>query len=55
MFDGSLSVNAFDARPLAGASGYFTDNTTILPIDAIQEFNLMENPKAEYGGNRARW
>jgi len=50
MLDGILSVNAYDARPLAGASGYFTDNTTILPIDAIQEFNLMENPKAEYGG-----
>jgi hypothetical protein len=23
--------------------------STILPIDAIQEFNLEENPKAEYG------
>ena len=29
--------------------GPFTDAATILPIDAIQEFNLMENPKAEYG------
>jgi hypothetical protein len=27
----------------------FTDGATILPIDAIQEFNLEENPKAEYG------
>jgi len=26
---------------------------TILPIDAIQEFNLEENPKAEYGWKRA--
>jgi len=27
----------------------FTDGATILPIDAIQEFKFMENPKAEYG------
>src|SRR6266571_2971553 len=27
----------------------FTDGATILPIDAIQEFHLEENPKAEYG------
>src|SRR5205807_6753154 len=50
MLDGLLSVNAYDSRPIAGAAGFFTDSTTILPIDAIQEFNLIENPKAEYGG-----
>ena len=50
MVDGILNVNAYDARPVAGASSPFTDGATILPIDAIQEFNLMENPKAEYGG-----
>jgi len=50
MVDGILNANAFDARPVAGASSPFTDGATILPIDAIQEFNLMENPKAEYGG-----
>jgi len=27
----------------------FTDGATIMPVDAIQEFNLQENPKAEYG------
>jgi hypothetical protein len=48
--DGILNTNAFDARPVAGASSPFTDGAAILPIDAIQEFNLMENPKAEYGG-----
>src|ERR1700730_7138810 len=50
MIDGILNANAFDARPVAGASSPFTDGATILPIDAIQEFNLMENPKAEFGG-----
>src|SRR4029077_19226246 len=50
MIDGILNANAFDARPVAGASSPFTDGALILPIDAIQEFNLMENPKAEYGG-----
>jgi hypothetical protein len=48
--DGILNVNAFDSRPVAGASSPITDGATIMPIDAIQEFNLMENPKAEYGG-----
>jgi carboxypeptidase family protein len=50
MVDGILNANAFDARPVAGASSPFSDGATILPVDAIQEFNLMENPKAEYGG-----
>ena len=48
--DGIMNADPYGAQPIAGAAGYFTDGTTILPIDAIQEFNLMENPKAEYGG-----
>jgi carboxypeptidase family protein/TonB-dependent receptor-like protein len=50
MVDGILNANAFDARPVAGASSAITDGATILPLDAIQEFNTMENPKAEFGG-----
>jgi hypothetical protein len=49
MVDGVLNVSFYDARPITGASSFITDAATILPIDAIQEFNLMENPKAEYG------
>jgi len=49
MVDGVINANFFDARPIAGMSSPLTDGATILPIDAIQEFNLMENPKAEYG------
>ena len=48
--DGVLDANFFDAQPIAGASSPFTDGATILPVDAIQEFNLEENPKAEFGG-----
>jgi len=50
MVDGILNANAFDSRPVAGASSPFTDGALILPLDAIQEFNIEENPKAEYGG-----
>jgi len=49
MVDGVINMNFFDARPILDMPSPFTDGGTILPIDAIQEFNLMENPKAEYG------
>jgi hypothetical protein len=44
-----INANFYDYRPIAGMPSPFTDGATILPIDAIQEFNLEENPKAEYG------
>jgi len=49
MVDGVINSNFFDSRPIAGMSSPITDAATILPIDSIQEFNTMENPKAEYG------
>ena len=49
MVDGVFNSNPFDARPVVGMPSPFTDGATILPVDAIQEFNVMENPKAEYG------
>jgi len=49
MIDGVINANFFDARPIIGVSSPLTDSATILPIDAIQEFNLAENPKAEAG------
>src|SRR5262249_41434828 len=49
MLDGVINVNFWDARPVGNAPSAFTDMATIIPIDAIQEFNLQENPKAEYG------
>src|SRR3984893_12778241 len=49
MLDGVINVNFYDNRPIPSMRSPFTDGATILPIDAIQEFNLEENPKAEYG------
>src|SRR5579864_8358484 len=49
MLDGIINVNFYDRRPISSMPSPFTDGATILPIDAIQEFNLEENPKAEYG------
>src|SRR6266700_3944770 len=49
MVDGVYNGSFYDARPITGSSSFSTDGATILPIDAIQEFNLEENPKAEYG------
>jgi hypothetical protein len=49
MVEGMINANFFDARPIAGMSSPITDAATILPVDSIQEFNTMENPKAEYG------
>jgi len=49
MVEGVLNSNFFDGRPVINMPSPFTDGATILPVDAIQEFNLMENPKAEYG------
>src|SRR5579863_3470684 len=49
MLDGIVNVNFYDYRPISGMPSPFTDGATILPVDAIQEFNLEENPKAEFG------
>jgi len=49
MLDGIIAANFSDSRPVTNMPSPFTDGATILPIDAIQEFNLEENQKAEYG------
>ena len=49
LVEGVINANFFDARPVVNMPSPFTDGATIMPVDAIQEFNLMENPKAEYG------
>src|SRR4029077_140558 len=48
MVDGVLNASFFDARPVTTSGSFITDGATILPLDAIQEFNMEENPKAEY-------
>jgi hypothetical protein len=49
MIDGIINSSFFDARPIVNFPSPLSDMSTILPIDAIQEFNLEENPKAEFG------
>jgi hypothetical protein len=49
MLDGVINANFADARPIANMPSPLTDAAVILPIDSIQEFNLEENAKAEYG------
>ncbi len=49
LIEGIINANWFDGRPVVNMPSPFTDGATIMPVDGIQEFNLMENPKAEYG------
>jgi len=49
MMDGVINVSFYDDRQVGNSPSAFTDAATIVPIDAIQEFNTQENPKAEYG------
>jgi len=49
MVEGVINSTMDAARPVANISSPLTDGAGILPVDAIQEFNMQENPKAEYG------
>ena len=49
LIEGIINSNFFDGRPVINMPSPFTDGATIMPVDAIQEFQLQENPKAEYG------
>jgi hypothetical protein len=47
--DGLFNSEPFSGQNIINGAGIVGDSATILPIDAIQEFNLIENPPAEYG------
>jgi len=49
MLNGVISFNFYDAQSITNRTSPWTDGAIILPIDSIQEFNVQENPKAEYG------
>ena len=49
MVEGVINATMDAARPIANIGSPLTDAAGILPVDAIQEFNMQENPKAEYG------
>src|ERR1700686_3787829 len=47
--DGVTNDEAFMGFSVTNASAVLGDAATIIPIDAIQEFNTQVNPKAEFG------
>src|SRR5258708_3767193 len=47
--DGLFNSEPFSGQGIINGAGIAGDSATILPIDAIQEFNVQENPAAEYG------
>src|SRR5580700_4288870 len=49
LIDGLYNSEPFSGQDIINGAGVVGDSATILPIDAIQEFNLMQNPPAEYG------
>jgi hypothetical protein len=47
--DGLVNGEPFSGQSIINGAGIAGDSATILPIDAIQEFNVIQNPPAEYG------
>ncbi|MFZ2083197.1 MAG: carboxypeptidase-like regulatory domain-containing protein, partial [Candidatus Sulfotelmatobacter sp.] len=47
--EGLFNSEPYSGQAIINGSGIAGDSATILPIDAIQEFNLQQNPAAEYG------
>jgi len=48
--DGLTNDNPLTGLTIINGPGVAGDAATILPIDGIQELNILENPPAEYGG-----
>jgi hypothetical protein len=49
LIDGLYNSEPFSGQGILNGAGIVGDSATILPIDSIQEFNLQQNPPAEYG------
>jgi hypothetical protein len=47
--EGLFNSEPFSGQGIINGAGIAGDSATILPIDAIQEFNVQENAPAEYG------
>src|ERR1700729_4332292 len=47
--EGLFNSEPYSGQAIVNGSGIPGDSATILPIDSIQEFNLQQNPPAEYG------
>jgi Carboxypeptidase regulatory-like domain/TonB dependent receptor len=49
VIDGLFNSEPYSGQGIINGAGIAGDSATILPIDSIQEFNLEENPRAEFG------
>src|SRR5712692_7863139 len=49
IIEGLFNSEPFSGQSIINGAGIAGDSATILPVDSIQEFNLQENPSAEYG------
>ena len=47
--EGLFNSEPYSGQGIINGAGIAGDSATILPIDSIQEFNLEENPPAEFG------
>lgn len=50
ILDGLTNDNPLQGLTIINGPGVAGDAATLMPIDAIQEVKIEENPKAEYGG-----
>src|SRR5215471_8904166 len=49
LIEGLFNSEPYSGQGIINGAGIAGDSATILPIDSIQEFNLEENPPAEFG------
>lgn len=49
IIDGIFNSEPFSGQSIINGAGIAGDSATILPIDSIQQFNVEEDPTAEYG------
>lgn len=49
LIEGLFNSEPYSGQAIINGSGIAGDSATILPIDSIQEFNVQQNPPAEYG------
>jgi Carboxypeptidase regulatory-like domain len=47
--DGLFNSEPYSGQAIINGAGIAGDSATILPIDSIQEFNVQQNPPAEWG------
>src|SRR5215469_13522271 len=47
--EGLFNSEPYSGQAIVNGAGIAGDSATILPIEAIQEFNIQQNPPAEYG------